>query len=124
MRRSVWLLVLIALVLAAGAQAGEQMLTAAELDSLEMELSTGSDNVDFSPRLSLTKPLLPAITGLSIQQFENPVPMQMGTRLGLNREADVESEGESPSYWPVLGPILITVAVGTTTWLLFSLRSS
>jgi len=50
-------------------------------------------------------------------------PQTMMNKMLMVEEARVESEGDNPTYWRILAPDLITVAVGTSTWLLFTIRS-
>lgn len=124
MRSPLLYIVLAVMLFASTAMADSSILTPPSPVSPAMELSTRSDDVDFSPRLPLPRPLLVSLSVLPVLRIEKPLDADAGTWQWSNGEAEVESEGQSPSYWPVLGPILITVGVGTATWLLFTLRSS
>ncbi len=124
MKSAVLYIVLVVLLSYTAALAESATLAPPAAVSPVMELSADLNDVDFSPRLPLPRPLLSGLSVESVRRIENPVDVGTGTWLWFNGEAEVESEGQSPSYWPVLGPILITVGVGTATWLLFTLRSS
>jgi len=91
-----------------------------ESDSRSRELLPICDTVFIRPEFQVTRPL---ITALSAEIPRRIAPQTLMDRMLMTEEARVESEGDNPTYWRILAPVLITVAVGTSTWLLFTTRS-
>ncbi len=91
-----------------------------ECDSRSRELLPICDTVFIRSEFQVTRPLIPAI---SAQSMSSVAPQTMMNKMLMVEEARVESEGDNPTYWRILAPVLITVAVGTSTWLLFTIRS-
>ncbi|HEX04062.1 MAG TPA: hypothetical protein ENH10_02760 [Bacteroidetes bacterium] len=88
--------------------------------SSQMEQLPSSEDVDIGPRLPAKCTLLDWSSQHIVR--EN-TPANYSGLFQMNEESRVESEGKPPSYWRILGPVLITVGVGTATWLLFTIRS-
>jgi hypothetical protein len=88
--------------------------------SATVELLPLSGTVHIEPRIPVRRSLLPLIGFNDQIVVANPQDSMINM---LSREARVESEGDTPTYWRVLAPVLITVAVGATTLLLFTIRS-